>query len=91
MRLKDKVAVITGGGRGIGRDIALAYAREGAHVVMAEIDPATAEATAKEAAALGSKSLDIVADVAKSADITPHDVDTVIAKFGRVDISSTTP
>ena len=69
MRLKDKVALITGAGRGIGRDIALAYAREGAHVVINDVDPATAEATAKEAAALGSKSLAVVADVAKSADI----------------------
>ena len=55
MRLKDKVAIVTGGGRGIGRDIALAYAREGAHVVVAEIDPATAEATAKDAAASAAR------------------------------------
>ncbi len=47
MRLKDKVAMITGAGRGIGRDIALAYAREGAHIVVAEIDAVTAEATAR--------------------------------------------
>lgn len=82
MRLKDKVAVITGGGRGIGRDIALAYAREGAHVVVAEIDPATAAATAKEA---GGKSIGIAADVAKSADINRM-IDTVIKTLGRVDI-----
>ena len=85
MRLKNKVALVTGGGRGIGRDIALAYAREGAHVVVADIDPATAAATAKDAAALGSKSLAIVADVAKSADITRM-IDSVIAERGRVDI-----
>ena len=85
MRLKNKIAVITGGGRGIGRDIALAYAREGAHVVINDIDPLTAAATAKDAAALGSKSLAVVADVAKSADITRM-IDTVIAERGRVDI-----
>ena len=85
MRLKDKVAVITGGGRGIGRDIALAYAREGAHVVINDIDPATAATTAKDAAELGSKSIDIVADVAKFSEINRMFA-TIVAKFGRVDI-----
>ncbi len=85
MRLKDKVAVITGAGRGIGRDIALAYAREGAHVVINDVDPATAAATAKDAAALGSNSLAVVADVAKSADVARM-IGTVIAERGRVDI-----
>ncbi len=80
MRLKDKVAIVTGGGRGIGRDIALAYAREGARVVVAEIDPVTAEATAKEAGGMA-----VVGDVAKSADIARM-VMTVVQEFGRIDI-----
>src|SRR3954466_1052983 len=70
VRLKDKVAVVTGGGRGIGRDIVLAYAREGAHVVVNDVDPATCEVTAAEAAQLGSKSLAVVADMSKPGDIT---------------------
>ena len=85
MRLKDKVAVITGGGRGIGRDIALAYAREGAHVVINDVDPATAKATAEEAAKFGQKSLDVVADVARFADIERMYA-AILSKFGRVDI-----
>ena len=80
MRLQDKVAIITGAGRGIGRDIALAYAREGAHVVVNDVDPATADATAKDVSGLA-----VAADVAKSADIARL-VDTVIKERGRIDI-----
>jgi NAD(P)-dependent dehydrogenase (short-subunit alcohol dehydrogenase family) len=80
VRLKDKVAVITGGGRGIGRDIALAYAREGAHVVINDVDPATAKSTAKEVNGVA-----VVADVAKSAEVNRL-VDTVIKERARVDI-----
>jgi NAD(P)-dependent dehydrogenase (short-subunit alcohol dehydrogenase family) len=85
VRLKDKVALITGAGRGIGRDIALAYAREGAHVIINDVEQASAEKTAQDAAELGSKSLAVVADVAKSADIARL-VETTIAECGRVDI-----
>jgi 2-deoxy-D-gluconate 3-dehydrogenase len=82
VRLKDKVAIVTGGGRGIGRDIVLAYAREGAHVVVAEIDPQTAAATAKDA---GGKSMGVAVDVAKSADINRL-VEKTMSEFGRIDI-----
>jgi 3-oxoacyl-[acyl-carrier protein] reductase len=80
VRLKDKVALITGAGRGIGRDIALAYAREGARVVINDVDPATAETTAKDVSGLV-----VVADVAKSADIAKL-VQATIDAFGRIDI-----
>ncbi len=85
MRLQDKVALVTGSGRGIGRDIVLAYAREGAHVIVNDVDPATCEATAAEAARLGSKSLAIAADVSKSADVTRM-IDTTVRERGRIDI-----
>src|SRR4051794_24835028 len=76
VRLKDKVAIITGAGRGIGRDIPLAYAREGAKVVVADIDADTANATAKDVSGLV-----VVADVAKSADIARL-VMTAVQVFG---------
>ncbi|HET9715677.1 MAG TPA: SDR family NAD(P)-dependent oxidoreductase [Pseudolabrys sp.] len=85
MRLKDKVAVITGAGRGIGRDIALAYAREGAHVVINDVDPTTCEATARDTAEIGSKSLAVVANVADRADVNRL-IETTVRERGRVDI-----
>ena len=85
MRLNDKVAIITGAGRGIGRDIALAYAREGARVVIAEIDPATAAATAQDVSKAGPKSIGVVTDVAKVADIERL-VAATLKEFGRIDI-----
>ena len=85
MRLKDKVAIVTGSGRGIGKDIALAYAREGAHVVINDIDPATAGSTAAEAAELGVRSLPLAADVAHKPD-GERIVDATMREFGRIDI-----
>src|SRR5262249_5874509 len=85
MRLKDKVAIVTGSGRGIGRDIALAYAREGAHVVVSDIDPKTAEATAADAARISRRSLALTADVARTEDVRRL-VEAAISQFGRIDI-----
>jgi len=85
MRLKDKVAIVTGSGRGIGRDIALAYAREGAHVVVSDIDPLTAEVTAADVTKIGTKSLALEADVAKADDVKKL-VSRAIHQFGRIDI-----
>ena len=85
MRLRDKVAIVTGSGREIGKDIALAYAREGAHVVINDIDPATAGSTAAEAAELGVRSLPLAADVARKPD-GERIVDATMREFGRIDI-----
>ncbi len=62
--LDKKVAVVTGGGSGIGRALALALAREGARVVVADIDEADAAETVRQAAAAGAEGLAVRADVA---------------------------
>jgi 3-oxoacyl-[acyl-carrier protein] reductase len=63
MRLKDKKAIVTGAGQGIGRSIALKMAQEGADVVIAERNPDTGTQTTKEIEALGKKAIFVAVDV----------------------------
>ena len=82
MRLKDKVAIITGAASGFGAEIARVYAREGARVVIADLNEAGAQAVA---AGIGPAAVGIKCDVTKRADID-HAVKTAVDKFGTVDI-----
>jgi NAD(P)-dependent dehydrogenase (short-subunit alcohol dehydrogenase family) len=84
-RLKDKVAIITGGGSGIGKAIAKAFVQEGAKVVLAARNRANMDCTIKEIEAMGGTAKAIPCDVTKEQ----HVIDMVkdaIKTFGRVDI-----
>ncbi len=69
MRLKKQVAIVTGAGQGIGRAIALTLAREGATVVVNDIDLEKAEKVAEEVSAQGGQALPVQADVSKAKDV----------------------
>jgi NAD(P)-dependent dehydrogenase (short-subunit alcohol dehydrogenase family) len=84
-RLKDKVAIITGGGSGIGKAIAKAFAQEGATVVLAARNVANLEQTAKELQAMGGKVKTIPTDVKDEKQIINMVAETVKA-FGKIDI-----
>lgn len=85
MRLKDKVAIVTGAASGIGKSIALSFAREGAMVAIADLNLAAAEATAKEITASGGQAMGVAMDVSNEAAVNDG-VAAVVAKFGGVDI-----
>jgi 3-oxoacyl-[acyl-carrier protein] reductase len=85
MPLNGKIALVTGAAQGIGRDIALGLATDGAHVAICDVNLETAQKTAGDIEAKGRKSLALKANVASSADVTAM-VDQVIEKFGRIDI-----
>jgi len=82
MRLKDKIAIVTGAGRGIGKAIAEAFAREGATVIIAERDAETGVATAK---GIGGAARYIATDVTDEASVDALR-DTVLAGYGRIDV-----
>jgi NAD(P)-dependent dehydrogenase (short-subunit alcohol dehydrogenase family) len=84
-RLSGKVAVVTGAGQGIGKAVALRLAREGADIVVAEINKETAEQTAQELHALNRRALAHPVDVARPAQIQAL-VERAVAEFGRLDI-----
>ena len=85
MRLKDKVAIITGGAEGIGKAYALGYAGEGAKVVVADINLPAAETLVNTLMEQGNEALAIRTDVSEAAD-TGEMVRKTLERFGRIDI-----
>ena len=86
MRLQDKKAIVTGGGRGIGRAVALAFAREGADVVINyRSNDATAKEVVDEIRMLGRKAVALKADVGSYQDARSM-VDQAVQELGGVDI-----
>jgi 3-oxoacyl-[acyl-carrier protein] reductase len=85
MSLNGKIALVTGAAQGIGRDIALGLAADGADVAICDVNLEAAQKTAGDVEAKGRKSLALKANVASSADVTAM-IDQVVEKFGRIDI-----
>ena len=85
MKLKDKVAVITGAGSGIGQATAILFAREGARVAVVDLKEEAAKVTAEQIEKDGGQALAIHADVSKAAD-NQGAVSQTLARWGRLDV-----
>ena len=85
MRLKERVAIVTGAGGGLGGAYAAAIAREGGRVAVVDVDGQGAEATATRLAASGATALAVQCDLAEEEQVARM-VDRVLAEFGRIDI-----
>ncbi len=83
--LADKVAIITGSGRGIGKAAAIQFAREGANVVVSDIDADPAEKTVAEISAMGGAAVAVVGDVTKP-DFAEKLIKTTVEKWGGLHI-----
>lgn len=85
MLLQDRIAIVSGIGPGMGRDVSLALAREGAHVVLAARTPARLEELAPEVEALGRRALCVPTDITKPEDC--HRLaEAAHTEFGRIDV-----
>lgn len=85
MKLKDKIAIITGSASGIGKDIATVYAGEGAKVVIADMNKDAAEATAKELRGGGAQAMSVAMDVTDENAVNAG-VAEVVKAWGGVDV-----
>jgi len=85
MRLKDKVAIVTGSGRGIGEGIVLRFAEEGAKIVINDVNEADAKAVVDKIKANGGQAVYVLGSVADRA-VVQKIVDTAVKEFGTLDI-----
>jgi NAD(P)-dependent dehydrogenase (short-subunit alcohol dehydrogenase family) len=85
MRLQGKVAVVTGGGAGIGRGIVLCMAKEGADIAIPDIQDANAQSVVKGVLAMGRKAISMRCDVTKGAEVQAT-VDRIKKEMGKVDV-----
>jgi len=85
MNLSSRVAIVTGSGQGIGREIALLLAERGASVVISDVNEATARAVAAEIESKNVKSIAVTANVTVSAEVNKL-VDQALSSFGHIDI-----
>jgi 3-hydroxybutyrate dehydrogenase len=85
MRLKDKVAIITGAASGIGKEIAVIFAREGAKVAIADLDQKAADATAREIDSTGKRAVGVAMDVANEQQVDDGTA-KVVKTFGTIDV-----
>lgn len=85
MRLKDRSAIVTGAASGIGRDIAMLFAREGAKVAIVDLKEEAANATAEEIVCKGGVAMGVAMDVSDERQVSDG-VDTVAGAFGGIDI-----
>jgi 3-oxoacyl-[acyl-carrier protein] reductase len=83
--MKGQTAVITGGGRGIGKAIAESFARRGVNIVVADVNPDIAAETAAHIAAMGVRSLPVTANVSKPSDVTAM-FEQAVKEFQKVEI-----
>ncbi len=85
MRLKGKAAIVTGGGAGIGRAVANFFARDGAHVLIVDIDATAGACAAAEIKNQGGNAFFMKTDVSKTQDVQAM-VNAAVARFGGVDV-----
>ncbi len=85
MRLKDKVAVITGSGRGIGEGIVLRFAKEGAKIIVSDVNEADAKDVVGKVTAQGGNAVAVIGSVASRA-VVQQMVDTAVKEYGTLDI-----